>query len=117
MESNKRYTRHEDMSPDGTLTVIFQPDGDGIISITDANGKTASVEFCSPGAGGGRSPNVLSALRALAMAIERDNNICPLNNDQRTVLCGQYPVICNKQGGHSGKECKSDDYCVDQIEE
>lgn len=33
-----------------------------------------SVEFCSPGGGGGRSRNTIQALRALMVAMERDND-------------------------------------------
>lgn len=66
------------MSPTGTLTVIFQPDGDGIISVTDENGEEANVEFCAPGAGGGRSSHTLAALRELALAIQKDNQERPI---------------------------------------
>ena len=78
IEINKRYVRTEDMSPDGTLTVIFQPDGDGVVSVCNEKGHWSTVEFCSPGSGGGRSPNTLRALRELALAIEKDNQERPI---------------------------------------
>ena len=78
LKHNIQYTRYEDMSPDGTLTVIFQKDGDAVVSIQEEDGSSASVEFCSPMGGGGRSPAVLMALRELAMAIIKDNTERPI---------------------------------------
>jgi hypothetical protein len=70
------------MSPEGTLSVVLQNDGDVIIHLKgrDSSGVhvSAEVEFCDPGAGGGRSPETLAALRELAAAIERDNRRAPI---------------------------------------
>jgi hypothetical protein len=71
--------RYEDMSPDGKLRVFLQPDGDVVLSIFDSGKQMmASIEFCSVGSGGGRSPNTLEALRNLYRAIERDNKERPI---------------------------------------
>jgi len=78
IEHNKSYERREDMSPVGKLSIIFQPDGDGIIGIWSEDRGYVSVEFCSPGSGGGRSRHTLKALRDLALAMERDNNEYPI---------------------------------------
>ena len=43
LKSDTQYTRYEDMSPDGTLTVIFQENRDAIVSIYDEDGSSASV--------------------------------------------------------------------------
>lgn len=63
-------------SPHGMLWLIRQEDGDIIVTIipdSEINKPMASVEFCSCGAGGGRSPKTLAALRALMVAMEEDN--------------------------------------------
>jgi hypothetical protein len=72
-----------DMSPDDRLDVIIQPDGDVIISVSGyrrsrSEFSQVEVEFCTIGAGGGRSPHTRAALVALAKAIERDNKENPL---------------------------------------
>ncbi len=70
------------MSPSGALTLVLQTDGDVIVHLQgrDAIGAavSAEVEFCDCGAGGGRSPETLNALRELAAAIERDNRRAPI---------------------------------------
>ncbi len=75
------YERREDMSPEGRLQVLIQADGDVIITAMspDLDGRltTASVEFCAPGAGGGRSPKTKAALIELARAILEDNGGIP----------------------------------------
>lgn len=76
-ETNTRYTRFEDMSPNGTLTIIVQPDGDVIVTLfgrgmTDSM-RMASVEFCFPGSGGGQSSHTRLALQKVAIAIKKDN--------------------------------------------
>ena len=76
------FERNEDMSPHGRLRIILQEDGDAIVCVVpdpDADGlRQSSVEFCSRGAGGGRSRHTLEAVRALADAIRRDNEESPL---------------------------------------
>ncbi len=81
MKSEKLYSRPEDMSPDGVLTVLRQEDGDVIVGIKARPFRTGrltnlSVEFCVEG---GRSPNTWRALIALAEAMELDNNECPIS--------------------------------------
>jgi hypothetical protein len=77
----KRVERKEDMGPDGKLALIQQDDGDIIVAVypseeqRQGEGENSySVEFCSPGGGGGRSRNTIQALRALIVAMERDND-------------------------------------------
>lgn len=64
-----QYTRQGDGG--GRLRVTVDGDGDVHIAVNPPPGQTA-VEFCT-GIGGGRSPAVLQALRALAKAIEAEN--------------------------------------------
>lgn len=71
--SDKLIVRKEDMSVNGRLRVLRQPDGDMCVAIIDDDGNMASVEFCTPGTGGGRSPKTIHALRQLALAIIEDN--------------------------------------------
>lgn len=77
MSITRQVTRNEDMSVRGRLRLIQQDDGDIIVAVQpEENGlimSGASVEFCVPGGGGGRSSNTLAALRALMDAMERDN--------------------------------------------
>lgn len=83
LQANFIYKRKEDMSPEGELAVILQPDGDvcisvygtGMISDTFNN---SNIEFCSCGMGGGKSPKTLKALKALALAIKEDNEENPI---------------------------------------
>jgi hypothetical protein len=76
-EPRVHYVRREDMSPDGTLTLMMQDDGDMIVTVWGRGMgdlmRMASVEFCSPTGGGGRSPNTIMALRTLALAMKHDN--------------------------------------------
>lgn len=76
-------TRAEDMSPDGRLRVWQQEDGDLIVEVVPESAKqepSASVEFCTVGSGGGRSPHTRKALMALMEAIRRDNAETPINH-------------------------------------
>lgn len=80
LSTDEPYERREDMSPDGKLQLFIQNDGDVIVQIVsrrDEEWRMASVEFCSCGSGGGRSPRVLGALRELARAIAADNEAAP----------------------------------------
>lgn len=70
--------RIEDMSRNGTLTLLAQREGDVIIEIRDQDGQSASVEFCSCSNGGGRSPHTLLALHRLIEAIKQDNKENPI---------------------------------------
>jgi hypothetical protein len=79
---NRTVERYEDMTRLGRLRLIFQPDGDAIVAIVpdpdEPDWRSQSVEFCAVGAGGGRSPHTIRALRALAAAITRDNTETPI---------------------------------------
>jgi hypothetical protein len=84
MEQKKQYTRNEDMSPDGKLTVYMQQDGDIIVSMWGRGSvndelRFAQVEFCTLFAGGGRSKHTREALVPLAEAIEKDNEERPIS--------------------------------------
>lgn len=72
-----RVERREDMSPSGRLRLTLQVDGDVMVTVVpdpDApDWERDSVEFCSCGMGGGKSPRTLQALRDLAVAMEQDN--------------------------------------------
>ena len=78
MREAKRY---EDMSQNGFLRVMQQPDGDMVVAIWPgtADMSRMSVEFCCPGTGGGRSKHTVDALRALMVAIDLDNTEQPRN--------------------------------------
>lgn len=79
------YRRHEDMSPDGRLHILVQRDGDVIIGIEPSKEGlqhyVKSVEFCSIGSGGGRSPHTIKALRALAEAVAKDEADNPIERE------------------------------------
>lgn len=64
--------RYGDMSPSGHMRVGFDSDNDVYVSVWDEDGG-ASVEFCCPGSGGGRSPRTREALINLMLAMEADN--------------------------------------------
>lgn len=74
--------RNEDMSQRGHLKLLIQDDGDIIVAVyPEQDGLIepgGSVEFCIPGIGGGRSMHTHKALRALAEAMERDNQERPV---------------------------------------
>jgi hypothetical protein len=84
MKRGKVYSRIEDMSPDGRLDVYMQDDGDLILHVAgrDSSGTPsfASVEFCTLGSGGGRSPRTRDAIHELAIAMEKDNAERPIEN-------------------------------------
>lgn len=71
-----------EMAPRGdmNLAVHLQDDGDVIVEcweVRHGHGERASVEFCTVGPGGGRSPRTRAALIALMVAIEADNAETP----------------------------------------
>lgn len=77
--------RRDDMSPHDKLILHQQEDGDVIVGMfIDPNNSDfrptcfPSVEFTFPGAGGGRSPRTLRALKDLITAIELDNTENPI---------------------------------------
>jgi hypothetical protein len=65
-----------DMSKSAHMRVGLDADNDVFVSIWDDQGG-ASVEFCVPGFGGGKSGRTREALIALMVAIELDNAECP----------------------------------------
>jgi hypothetical protein len=88
MNDTTIHERNEDMSCEGFLRIIKQPDGDVIVSVYGCDiteqFSITSVEFCAIGSGGGRSSHTLNALRALAEAIDKDNKEFPIN-----IECGR----------------------------
>lgn len=68
--------RLESMSSDGFLRLTIEDDGDVIIFVHEqfngAKTRFASVQFCTAQGGGG-SPETFLALRALAIAMAKDN--------------------------------------------
>jgi hypothetical protein len=77
--------RNEDMSPMGRLALVLQEDGDVIVAVRPDPEELHqnSVEFCQPFSGGGRSPATIRALRALAVAMKKDNAQRPIITDPR----------------------------------
>lgn len=80
LKTMERYTRYEDMSPDGSLTILIEEDGDVIVDVQGRDmfdrESRASVQFCTVG-GGGQSMGVRKALLNLALAIIEDNKAKP----------------------------------------
>jgi len=78
--------RTEDMGTEKRLKVQRDGDGDIIVSIVTGRGMAiynsqddqfASVEFCTPGSGGGKSHKTWEALIALIRAMEEDEEASP----------------------------------------
>jgi hypothetical protein len=65
-----------DMSPATHLRVGLDSENDAFVSIWSESGS-ATIEFCVPGSGGGRSSRTRMALIALMVAIEADNADTP----------------------------------------
>ena len=74
--------RLESMSPDGSLKLFRQDDGDIIVQVMTMQNsfgqrlkepRIASVEFCTPGSGGGGSKRTWKALVDLFEAMKADN--------------------------------------------
>ena len=65
-----------DMSPTARLRVGLDSDNDVYLSICDEDGE-ATMEFCTSGSGGGKSPRTREALIALMVAMEADNRDDP----------------------------------------
>lgn len=68
--------RFGDMSPKAFLRVGLDADNDVYVSVWDDDGG-GSVEFCCPGAGGGKSSGTRVALINLMAAMEADNAETP----------------------------------------
>ncbi|WP_236235057.1 hypothetical protein [Pseudomonas tohonis] len=68
--------RFGDMSQSAHLRVGLDADNDVYVSVYDEDGG-ASVEFCVPGSGGGRSGETRKALIALMVAMAKDNESAP----------------------------------------
>lgn len=76
-------TRNEDMSQQGRLRLFKQDDGDICVTVIDASGESAGIEFCSIGMGGGKSAHTLTALNDLALAMIEDNKAYPSSDTVR----------------------------------
>jgi hypothetical protein len=68
--------RYGDMSREAHIRVGLDSDNDVYVSVWDKEGG-ATVEFCTPGAGGGKSSETRVALIALMVAMEKDNARVP----------------------------------------
>lgn len=82
--------RNEDMSPDGSLELIREDDGDIIVRVREAGERGFGhwVQFCTH-AGGGASPHTWRALGALMEAMEQDNREKPQGLAPRFITpCG-----------------------------
>lgn len=65
-----------DMSPNAHLRIGLDSDNDVYASIYDERGG-GSIEFCTPGQGGGKSSRTRMALLAVMVAMEADNAADP----------------------------------------
>lgn len=65
-----------DMSPSAHLRIGLDSDNDVYASIWDERGG-ATIEFCTPGQGGGKSSRTRMALLAVMVAMEADNAADP----------------------------------------
>ena len=74
--NEKDVGRIGDMSPTDRLRVGLDSDNDVYLSICDEDGE-ATIEFCTSGPGGGKSPRTREALIALMVAMEADNQDDP----------------------------------------
>jgi len=80
IETQNSYSRFEDDSYSGNISVQFTQDGDSwitILSKPDENDYHLSMRFRMPLIGGGQSPRVRNALLILAEAIRLDNIDAP----------------------------------------
>lgn len=80
LQVNTPYTRKEDMSPTGTLSLLMERDGDIIVEVhgedcLERKMKRAQIQFCTSG---GRSPRVLRSLIGVMEAIEAENRERPI---------------------------------------
>lgn len=111
-DNTNSITRPEDMSPDGTLTLTQQDDGDIIVTVKESGEKGfgSSVEFCLSGT---RSPKTREALRLLMGAMREDAGIQDVqaawtryrifSETQRDAACEcPCPGFCNSI---DGEEC------------
>lgn len=74
--ASRAVGRQEDMGQ-GHLRVLLDSDNDVCVVVWDGQ-RSASVEFCNPGGGGGgRSGRTRAALIELMRAIEADNAATP----------------------------------------
>lgn len=73
--------RIEDMSTRGRMKLFREDDGDIIVSVSSERDglvqPSESVQYCTPGMGGGRSPRTFNALINLAIAMDEDNKAIP----------------------------------------
>jgi hypothetical protein len=65
-----------DMSPSASMRIGLDSDNDVYVAVYGDDGG-GSVEFCTPGSGGGQSPRVREALIALMVVMEEENATSP----------------------------------------
>lgn len=76
--------RLEDMSPNGHLRLTLDGDNDICVEVFDPRHECfCAVEFCAPGAGGGKSSHTRKALIEVMAAMERDNAESPFRTHPR----------------------------------
>lgn len=107
----RQAKRTEDMSPDGSLELIQEDDGDIIVivrepSSDDEPALRASVQFCT-GVGGGISHYTWLALVALLEAMGRDDRREPPTEDRHTYSC-QKVAMARSPAGPFSCTCKHD---------
>lgn len=74
----RRAARKDDMSQSDSLELFREDDGDWIVTVKKRHSighviAQASVQFCTPGSGGGGSTHTFEALSNLAMAMGKDD--------------------------------------------
>jgi hypothetical protein len=106
--------RYGDMSREAHIRVGLDTDSDVYVSVWDGEGG-ATVEFCTPSLGGGKSSETRAALIALMVAMEKDNAARPSldwwarrNGVVNAAPPAQTPPKQCAQCGRDYKQCSSE---------
>lgn len=78
MEDHKHYIRGDEDSTSCNLVLWRIPTGAIYLSIYDLDTAEQMMVGFTNAIGGGCSPNVYKALESLALAVEEDNEKCPI---------------------------------------
>lgn len=97
---SREVARIGDMHPAHAMRVGLDGDGDAYVSTTAGVGD--GIEFCTVGAGGGKSPKTHAALIALMVAMEEDNAADP----RRDWWAKRNAALALPAQGE-GKECEN----------
>lgn len=72
IEKRELHKRIGDMHPTDCIRVMADVSGDACLALVTEERGMQTIEFCTPGAGGGRSPRTRVAILRLAQAIKLD---------------------------------------------